>query len=134
MFFSGRNLLYFAKIKTIDNFSRCYFVNINIPEERVHVFIPQTELSKLPNTTIFKRGNIDRYLERPSATFCNRKYSVWTIFVTQNFWHNYHLKINQIRPVNIPVKVIQKKKKQAKPLHIPTSYYILYHIMKSQKV
>ena len=49
------------------------FVNTNLLEERVQVLLPEKGLSRLPGDSpnIFKRSNIDRYMERPSATFCN---------------------------------------------------------------
>ena len=44
-------------------------------------------LSKLPDKSpnIFKRSNIDSYMERPSAAFCNGKKVFSMIFVMQNF-------------------------------------------------
>ena len=38
---------------------------------------------KSPN--IFKKSNIDCYLERPSATFCNGKYSILGDFCDAEF-------------------------------------------------
>ena len=54
-------------------FLAVYFVNTNLPEQRIEVLLPEKELSELPDDSlnIFKRSNIDRYMERPSATFCN---------------------------------------------------------------
>ena len=53
------------------------FVNTNLPEERVRILLFEKELSKLPDNSsnIFKKSNIDRYTERPNATFCHGKYS-----------------------------------------------------------
>ena len=58
-------------------FSAVYFVKTSLPEEKVQILLSEKELSKLPddNQKIFKKSNIDRYVERPSATFCNGKYS-----------------------------------------------------------
>ena len=52
-----------------------YFVSTNLPEERVQVLLPEKELSQLSedSPTIFKTSNIDRYMERPSATYCTGK-------------------------------------------------------------
>ena len=52
-------------------FPAVYFVNTNPPEERVKVLLSQKELCKLPDDSpnIFKKSNIDCYIERPSATF-----------------------------------------------------------------
>ena len=48
-------------------FRSVYFVNINPPEERVKVLLSKKELSLLPDDSpnIFKKSNIDRYMERP---------------------------------------------------------------------
>ena len=63
-------------------FPAVYFFNTNLPEGKVQVLLPEKELSKLPDNSsnIFKRSNIDRYVERPSATFCNGKYNVLNDF------------------------------------------------------
>ena len=41
-------------------------------------YLLKKELSELPDDSpnIFKKSNIERYAERPSATFCNGKYIV----------------------------------------------------------
>ena len=51
------------------------FVNTNPPEKRVQVLLSEKELSEPPENSpnIFKKSNIDRYMERTNATFCNRK-------------------------------------------------------------
>ena len=50
-----------------------YFVNTNVPNERIQLLLPQKGRSKLPeyNPNIFQRPNIDCYMEKGSA-FCNR--------------------------------------------------------------
>ena len=55
-----------------------YIVNPNLSEERVRVLPSKKELSELPDdsSNIFKKSNIERYAERPSATVCNGKYIV----------------------------------------------------------
>ena len=103
--FSFQEVVYhiLPELKLRRIFLAVYFVSTNLPEERVQVLLPEKELSELPDNSpnIFKRSNIDHYMERPGATFCNGKYSVLNDFVMQNFSHITHLKINQIRPVNI---------------------------------
>ena len=49
------------------------------------------KLSKLPDdsSNIFKKSNIDRYMERPSATFCNGKYSILDNFCYAEFLAYY---------------------------------------------
>ena len=48
-------------------FPAVYFVNTNLPEERVQVSLPEYHLLPLPYIT---------YIERPNVIFCNEKYSV----------------------------------------------------------
>ena len=57
-------------------FLAVYFVGTNPPEERVKTLLCGKELKELPvyRQNIFKKSYIDRYMERPSATFCNGKY------------------------------------------------------------
>ena len=59
-------------------FLTMYIVNPNLPEGRVQVLPSKKKLSELPDDgpNIFKKSNIERYAERPSATFCNGKYIV----------------------------------------------------------
>ena len=54
-------------------FPAVYFVTRNFPEERVQVLLSEEELSELlyDSANIFKKSNIERYLERSSATCCN---------------------------------------------------------------
>ena len=51
------------------------FVNTNLPEERSKLLQTEERLSSLPEdcTDIFKRNNTDRYLARPSVSFCDGK-------------------------------------------------------------
>ena len=80
-----------------------YFVNTNLPEERVRVLLSEIELSKLPvhSLNIFKKPNIDCYMERPNATFCNGKDRALNNFYYGEFLVITHLKVNQIRRVSI---------------------------------
>ena len=74
-------------------FPSVYFVNTNLTEVRVQVLLPEKELSELPDDSpnIFKRSNINRYMERPSATFGNGKFSVLNDFYSAEFLANYTL-------------------------------------------
>ena len=59
-------------------FPAVYF-NSAIPlEERVQVLLSQKKLGELLNDSlnISKKSNIDCYMERPSVTFCNGKYTI----------------------------------------------------------
>ena len=55
--------------------------------ERVRVLFSENKLRELTDNSpkIFKKSNIDRYLERPSATFCNGKYSILDDFCYAKF-------------------------------------------------
>ena len=68
-------------------FRAVYFVYTNPPEGRVKVLLPEKELRKLleDSPKNFKKSNIDRYMERPSATLCNGKYSILNDFCYANF-------------------------------------------------
>ena len=58
------------ELKLTRIFPSAYFVNANLPEERVQTLLSEKELSELPddNLNIFKKSNIDCYAEIPSAT------------------------------------------------------------------
>ena len=73
------------KLKRI--FPAVYFINTNPPEERVQALLSEKELSELPDNSlnIFRKCNIDLYMERPSVTFCNGRCSILDDFVTQKF-------------------------------------------------
>ena len=83
----------FLEMKLRRIFSDVHFVNTNLPEERVQALFPEKELSELPDDSpnIFKRSNIDCYMERPSATFRNRKYCVLNDFCYAEFLAYYTL-------------------------------------------
>ena len=63
------------------------FVNTNLPEEHSKILQTQDQLSYLPEDSddIFKRNNIDRYLARPSVSFCDGKYSILDSFCFAEF-------------------------------------------------
>ena len=65
----------------------------NPAEERVQVLLSEKKLSELPGDSpnIFKKSNIDRYMERSSAPFCNGKYSILDDFCCAEFLAYYTL-------------------------------------------
>ena len=69
------------------------FVNTNLPEERSKVLLTEEQLSSLPedSTDIFRRNNIDRYVARPSVSFCDGKYSILDSFCFAEFTAHYSL-------------------------------------------
>ena len=70
-----------------------YYVNTNLPEERIQVLLSEKEFSELPDDSpnIFKKSNIYRYAERPSASFFNGKYSALNNFSYAEFLAYYTL-------------------------------------------
>ena len=69
------------------------FVNTNLPEEHSKILQTEEQLSSLleDSTDIFKRNNIDCYLARPSASFCDGKYSILDSFCLEEFTAYYSL-------------------------------------------
>ena len=98
-YFTKTNIL--PKLKLTRVFPAVHFVNANLLEERAQILFSEKELRELPDDSPknFKKSNIDCYMERPSATSWNGKYSalnaVLYIFVTQTFPHMTDLKINK---------------------------------------
>ena len=90
------------------------FVNTNPLEERVQILLSEKERRGLPDDSpnIFKKLNIDRYLERPSPTSCNGKYSTLVDFCFAWFWKNYTLenissKTCEYQPDELNYKLIE---------------------------
>ena len=82
-----------SELKLRRIFPAVCFVNTNLPEERVQILLSEKERSKLPGDSpnIFKKLNIDRYKERPNATFCNGKFGVLNNFCYAEFLAYYTL-------------------------------------------
>ena len=59
----------FPELKLRKIFPTVYFVNTNLPEERVKVLLSEKELNKLPDdsSNILKKSNSNRYIERPNV-------------------------------------------------------------------
>ena len=58
------------------------FINANLPERKSSSVTSWKKLNELSgyHPNILKKSNIDRYMGRPSATFCNEKYTVLNDF------------------------------------------------------
>ena len=69
------------------------FVKTNLLEKRSKILQTEEQLSSLPedSTDIFKRNNTDRYLARPSVSFCDEKYSILDSFCFAEFTTYYSL-------------------------------------------
>ena len=61
---------------------KCYpgivFANTSLPEKRYRICKSEAELEELPpdSTDVFKRNNLDRYMDRPNVVFKDGKYSM----------------------------------------------------------
>ena len=90
------SILYSGKSEAKENLSGCCFVNTNLLEERTQVLLSVKELSKLPDNSpnIIKKSNIDRYMERPSAPFCDENNSILNDFYYTEFLA-YHTLVNK---------------------------------------
>ena len=91
MFISGDSLPCLPELKLRRIFPTVQFVDTNLLEKRIQILLPQKERSKLPKDSqnIFKRSNIDCYMEKPSATLCNGKYNVLNDFCYAEFLTYY---------------------------------------------
>ena len=71
---------------------KVYVSLIAIFQENVSKFLKsETELNMLPghSTDVFKRNNVDRYINRPNKIFCHRSYQVLDSFSFAEFLHYY---------------------------------------------
>ena len=69
------------------------FANTNLPEKRFKMCKSQKELQGLPDDSVevLKKNNLDRYMERPDATFKKGKYAVLEEFCYAQFLSYYYL-------------------------------------------
>ena len=65
-----------SELKLRRIFPAMYFVNTNLPKERVQILLLERERSELrgDSPNILKKSNIKRYMERPNAAFCYAEY------------------------------------------------------------
>ena len=71
---------------------KVYVSLIAIFQENVSKFLKsETELNMLPghSTDVFKRNNVDRYINRPNKIFCHRSYQALDSFSFAEFLHYY---------------------------------------------
>ena len=72
------------------------FANTNLPDKRYRMCKNKKELSELPedSTDVFKKNNLDRYLDRPNRTFKGGRYGVLDDFCYAQFLAYYVLNSN----------------------------------------
>ena len=69
------------------------FANTNLPDKRYKMCKSAKELEELPDDSVevFKKNNLDRYMERPNASFKKGKYAVLDEFCYAEFLSYYYL-------------------------------------------
>ena len=69
------------------------FANSNLPENRFRICRSKEEIDELPEDSadIFKRNMIDRYIDGPTSTFLNGRYSILDGFCYAEFVAHYYL-------------------------------------------
>ena len=76
---------------------KCYpaiqFVNTNLPDQRYKMFKSPEEIEELPDDSddLFKRNMLDRYIDRPNATFKGGKFKKFDDMCYATFNANYVL-------------------------------------------
>ena len=72
------------------------FANSNTPDRRYKIFRSKEEIDELPedSTDVFKQSMVDKYVDRPNATFAKGKYSILSQFCFAEFLRYYYI----IRP------------------------------------
>ena len=78
------------------------FANTNLPEKRFKMCKSARELEELPDDSIevFKKNNLDRYMERPNVTFKKGKYALLDGFCYAEFLSNYDLETKPLSVAN----------------------------------
>ena len=93
MFCSGGCVSYFARTASEKGFCWNAVCKYKFTRRTFKILQTEEQLSSLPedSTDIFKRNNIDRYLARPSVSFCHGKYSILDSFCFAEFNAYYSL-------------------------------------------
>ena len=93
------------------------FANSNILEERIKISKSETELNMLPghSTNVFKRNNVDRYINRSNNIFCHGSYQVLDSFCFAEFLayyapvsKSYKDQQHEYQPNVLPDQLIEK--------------------------
>ena len=74
-------------------FSKVIFLNSNVPEKRYRMFRSKEDLEGVPGdgTDIFQRNMLDRYLDRPDATFKSGKFAYLDSICFAEFLSYYYV-------------------------------------------
>ena len=102
------------------------FVNTNLPEERSKILQTEEKLSSLPDdsTDIFKRNNIDCYLEDDQSGFVMENVAYLILFALHNLLHIYILQYKPkiIKLANSNEKMQRRKVRRVLRYHTPNKY------------
>ena len=89
------------------------FANSSTPDCRYKMFRNQEEIEQLPDDSldVFKKNMVDRYIDRPNATFLNAKYSVLDRFCFAEFLRYYYVtppkNTNDCQPEELSDKTLE---------------------------
>ena len=74
-------------------FPKVIFLNSNVPEKRYRMFRSKEDLEGVPgdSTDIFQRNMLDRYLDRPDATFKSGKFAYLDSICFAEFLSYYYV-------------------------------------------
>ena len=74
-------------------FTSVYFINTNLLEEHLKILESEVELKNLPDNSndIFKRNTLDRYMDRPNHSLCQKRFSMLDFFCFAEFIFCYTL-------------------------------------------
>ena len=106
------------------------------------MLLPEKELSRLPDNSsnIFKRSNIDRYMERPSATFSEIKYRVlndicYAGFLAYCTFENKSNKTCKYQPDDLGDNLIENKHEECSyPKRIKSAELMSVQVFPSNRI
>ena len=118
-------------------FPAVLFANTNLPEERCNILLAEDKLNQLPyeSTKIFKRTNLDRYIDRPNTSFCQGKFEILDSFCYAEFLAYYTVIYKtkadesddyEYQPDNLPDTVVEGN-------HIESNYPKKIKLMNSNE-
>ena len=117
-------------------FPAVQFVNTNLPEERVKVLLSEKELNELPDDSpnIFKKSNVERYIDRPDKLFLGGKYRILDDFCYAEFSAYYINDTNRLKDSDSEYQPDELQDKLIDNNHEENGYPKQIKLMKSKQV
>ena len=107
-------------------FPKVLFANSNLPENRFCICKTEKELGELPDDScdIFKHNMLDRYIDRPNASFQKGKYNVLNNMCYAEFLAHYYLDIsnndeNDNQPIVLNDEIMEENTQCILPSVVP---------------